>query len=104
MSESAHRSETEDRSVAEQQHEAEQQRGGRGVDPADLDDQQLARELETIHRSRHDTLLYGSAAALSAHNVRMAELEGEYLRRHPQRSAALGRTRAGARTRQAPSD
>lgn len=97
LSETSETSETQDRSVAEHRG------GARGVDPTDLDDQQLLRELETIHRSRHDTLLYASAAALSAHNVRMAELEGEYLRRHPQRSAALGRTRAGARARQAPS-
>ena len=31
-----------------------------GVDPSRLDDQQLMKELETIHRTRHDTLLYGS--------------------------------------------
>ncbi|MEU0371707.1 DUF6158 family protein [Streptomyces sp. NPDC006283] len=71
----------------------------RGVDPADLGEQDLLRELETIHRSRHDTLLYGSAAALEAHNVRMADLEAEYLRRHPERPVASGRTRSGARSR-----
>jgi Family of unknown function (DUF6158) len=78
--------------------EADKQHGG--VDPADLDEPQLLRELETIHRSRHDTLLYGSPAALSTHNLRMAQLEGEYLRRHPHRTAAPGRTRAGARARE----
>ena len=77
--------------------EADKQHGG--VDPAGLDEPQLLRELETIHRSRHDTLLHGSPAALSAHNVRMAQLEGEYLRRHPQRPVSPGRTRAGARER-----
>ncbi|MDH2390234.1 MULTISPECIES: DUF6158 family protein [Streptomyces] len=71
----------------------------RGVDPARLDEPVLLRELEAIHRSRHDTLLYGSAAALDAHNVRMAELENEYLRRHPRRTVTPGRTRAGARAR-----
>ena len=70
-----------------------------GVDPSRLDDQQLMKELETIHRTRHDTLLYGSGDALRAHNGRMAELEGEYLRRNPQRLIAAGRTRAGARER-----
>jgi hypothetical protein len=70
-----------------------------GVDPARLDDQQLLRELETIHRSRHDTLLHGSHDALVAHNIRMAELEGEYLRRFPDRPVASGRTREGARMR-----
>jgi hypothetical protein len=70
-----------------------------GVDPDRLDDQQLMKELETIHRTRHDTLLYGSNDALRAHNDRMAQLEGEYLRRNPRRSVAPGRTREGARDR-----
>lgn len=70
-----------------------------GVDPARLNDQQLMKELETIHRTRHDTLLYGSSDALRAHNERMAQLEGEYLRRNPQRLVAAGRTREGARER-----
>ncbi|MFI6348105.1 DUF6158 family protein [Streptomyces sp. NPDC050560] len=72
-----------------------------GVDPGRLDDQQLMKELEAIHRTRHDTLLHGSNDALRAHNERMAELEGEYLRRHPRRPVAGGRTRAGAREREA---
>ncbi|MET7640162.1 DUF6158 family protein [Streptomyces sp. NPDC005438] len=71
----------------------------RGVDPRRLSDAQLLRELETIHRTRHDTLLYGSNGALAAHNGRMAQLEGEYLRRHPRRTVSPGRTRAGARAR-----
>ena len=70
-----------------------------GVDPSRLDDQQLMKELETIHRTRHDTLLYASNDALRAHNGRMAELEGEYLRRNPRRPVAAGRTREGARER-----
>lgn len=70
-----------------------------GVDVGRLDDQQLMKELETIHRTRHDTLLYGSSDALRAHNDRMAELEGEFLRRNPQRMVAAGRTREGARER-----
>ncbi|GLW49544.1 hypothetical protein Stsp02_52050 [Streptomyces sp. NBRC 14336] len=70
-----------------------------GVDPSRLDDQQLMKELETIHRTRHDTLLYGSNDALRAHNLRMAQLEGEYLRRNPRRPVAAGRTREGARDR-----
>jgi hypothetical protein len=62
-----------------------------GVDPARLDDSQLMKELETIHRTRHDTLLYGSNDALRAHNDRMARLEG---------LVAPGRTRQGARERE----
>ncbi|GDY87123.1 hypothetical protein SAVCW2_63220 [Streptomyces avermitilis] len=70
-----------------------------GVDPGRLTDQQLMKELEAIHRTRHDTLLHGSNDALRVHNVRMAQLEGEYLRRHPRRPVAPGRTREGARER-----
>ncbi|MFJ4791138.1 DUF6158 family protein [Streptomyces sp. NPDC088794] len=70
-----------------------------GVEPSRLDDQQLMKELETIHRTRHDTLLHGSVDALRAHNVRMASLEGEFLRRNPERMVAAGRTREGARER-----
>ncbi|GAA2770908.1 hypothetical protein GCM10010521_55430 [Streptomyces rameus] len=70
-----------------------------GVDPSRLDDQQLMKELETIHRTRHDTLLYGSNDALRAHNERMAQLEGEYLRRNPRRLVSAARTREGARER-----
>ncbi|RII12395.1 hypothetical protein DSC45_26380 [Streptomyces sp. YIM 130001] len=70
-----------------------------GVDPKSLDTQQLLKELETIHRTRHDTLLHGSDDALRAHNVRMSDLEGEYLRRYPRRPVANGRTRDGARAR-----
>lgn len=70
-----------------------------GVDPGRLDDQQFMKELENIHRTRHDTLLYGSSDALRVHNLRMAQLEGEYLRRHPHRPVAAGRTRDGARNR-----
>ncbi|MFF2653338.1 DUF6158 family protein [Streptomyces sp. NPDC058045] len=73
-----------------------------GVEPGRLDDQQLMKELEAIHRTRHDTLLHGSNDALRVHNIRMAELEGEYLRRHPRRPVTPGRTRAGARCRDFP--
>jgi hypothetical protein len=70
-----------------------------GVDPADLDERQLVRELENLHRTRHETLLFGSDDALAAHSGRMTALEAEYLRRHPERQVAAGRTRAGARER-----
>ncbi|MGW1721810.1 DUF6158 family protein [Streptomyces sp. NPDC002306] len=72
-----------------------------GVDPARLDDQQLMKELENIHRTRHDTLLHGSNDALRTHNHRMAQLEGEYLRRNPRRFVSPSRTRDGARDRAA---
>ncbi|MER6914371.1 DUF6158 family protein [Streptomyces sp. NPDC000594] len=71
----------------------------RGVDAARLKEHELIKELENIHRSRHDTLLHASPAALAAHTTRMAELEEEYLRRHPERPVSSGRTRSGARAR-----
>ena len=70
-----------------------------GVAPELLDDRTLLKELEALHRTRHDTLLYGSAEALRTHSDRMAALEGEYLRRHPMRNPLAGRTREGARAR-----
>ncbi|MBY8887651.1 MULTISPECIES: DUF6158 family protein [Streptomycetaceae] len=70
-----------------------------GVAPEQLDDRLLLRELEAIHRTRHETLLYASDEALRTHSSRMAALEAEYLRRHPDRRPAAGRTRAGARAR-----
>lgn len=70
-----------------------------GVAPDRLDERLLLRELEAIHRTRHETLLHASVEALRHHSSRMAALEGEYLRRHPDRIPAAGRTRAGARSR-----
>ncbi|MEW1639714.1 DUF6158 family protein [Streptomyces sp. NPDC093801] len=70
-----------------------------GAAPRDLEDGRLLRELETIHRTRHETLLHGSDDALATHTQRLKELEDEYLRRHPQRAPASGRTREGARAR-----
>jgi hypothetical protein len=78
----------------------ERDRTSTGIDAGRLDDQQLIRELESIHRTRHDTLLHGSNDALRTHNERMAQLEGEYLRRNPRRPVAAGRTREGARERE----
>ncbi|MGW7365150.1 DUF6158 family protein [Streptomyces sp. NPDC054841] len=73
----------------------------RGVAPEQLDEALLLKELEAVHRTRHETLLHGSADALATHTQRMAALENEYLRRHPERAPLAGRTRAGARARQA---
>jgi len=70
-----------------------------GVDPMSLSDAELLRELESLHSTRHDTLLHGSADALRSHTVRMHELEDEYVRRHPEREVDPDRTREGARVR-----
>ncbi|MFK0218252.1 DUF6158 family protein [Streptomyces vinaceus] len=70
-----------------------------GPSAANLEDGKLLKELEAIHRTRHETLLHGSDEALVTHTQRMNELEHEYVRRHPQRAQTPGRTRSGARAR-----
>lgn len=69
-----------------------------GIDANELSDDVLARELATLHATRHETFLEGSDDALAAHTKRMLMLEGEYLRRFPDREATHPlRTRAGSR-------
>ncbi|MFG2721812.1 DUF6158 family protein [Streptomyces sp. NPDC048416] len=70
-----------------------------GLSARDLADDLLLKELESVHRTRHETLLHGSEDALATHTRRTKELEDEYLRRHPERSQAASRTRSGARAR-----
>jgi hypothetical protein len=69
------------------------------VAPDDLDDDDLLRELESLHDSRHRTLRHGSDDALTMHTERTAELEREYLRRFPAREVDPQRLRSGARDR-----
>jgi hypothetical protein len=73
-----------------------------GVPAEHLDDVVLLRELASLHRTRHDTLLHGSAQALQRHSERTTELELEYLRRNPARDVDTDRLRSGARARSAP--
>jgi Family of unknown function (DUF6158) len=56
-----------------------------GIDPAGLADEDLFRELSSLHRTRLQTLRHGPDAALENHLRRTAELETEYLARHPGR-------------------
>lgn len=56
-----------------------------GIDPAGLADDDLLRELGSLHRTRLHTLRHGPDAALANHLRRTAELEAEYLTRHPGR-------------------
>ena len=56
-----------------------------GIDPAGLADDDLLRELGSLHRTRLHTLRHGPDAALDNHLRRTAELETEYLARHPGR-------------------
>jgi hypothetical protein len=69
-----------------------------GIEPAELADDDLRRELKHLHDTRHDTLLGGSEDALEHHTKRMLALEAEFLNRFPQESAPdPRRTRAGSR-------
>jgi hypothetical protein len=75
---------------------SDERRGRQGVPPAELDDDRLLIELESIHRARHDTFLHGTAEALVTHGQRMRDLEQEYLRRHPRREVWAERTAEGS--------
>ena len=62
-----------------------------GIDPAGLADADLFRELSSLHRTRLETLRHGPDAALENHLRRTAELETEYLARHPGREVDSSR-------------
>ncbi|MEV0585850.1 DUF6158 family protein [Nonomuraea sp. NPDC050310] len=70
-----------------------------GIDPRDLTEEDLRRELRHLHTTRTDAFLHGSDEALARHTSRTAELESEYLRRHPEREVDPERLREGARKR-----
>ncbi|HEU5107043.1 MAG TPA: DUF6158 family protein [Micromonosporaceae bacterium] len=67
--------------------------GEMGIDPVELSDEDLMRELRSLHRTRLDTLRHGSESALDHHLRRTAELESEYLTRHPGREVDPHRLR-----------
>ncbi|MEH1056370.1 DUF6158 family protein [Micromonospora sp. CPCC 206171] len=64
-----------------------------GIDPAELSDEDLIRELQSLHRTRLDTLRHAADSALAHHLRRTAELETEYLARHPGREVDPSRLR-----------
>lgn len=69
-----------------------------GIDPAQLSDDDVRREVAHLHATRHGTLTGGSESALEAHTERMLALEREFLRRFPAEGAPDPmRTRAGSR-------
>jgi hypothetical protein len=71
-----------------------------GIPAADLDDQDLERELRHLYETRADTFFNGSQQSLDVHTHRMLELEREYARRFPDRTRPDElRTRAGSRAR-----
>jgi hypothetical protein len=78
-------------------------RRSEGIPAAELEDEDLRKELQSLHRTREDTFLNGSEQALEEHTRRMFELEEEFLRRFPRETApAARRTRSGARTGRTP--
>ncbi|MFI2714087.1 DUF6158 family protein [Micromonospora sp. NPDC018662] len=64
-----------------------------GVDPTELSDEDLIREVRSLHRTRLDTLRHATDSALANHLRRTAELETEYLARHPGREVDPHRLR-----------
>jgi hypothetical protein len=70
-----------------------------GIAAADLSEEDLLRELEQLHRTRHETFLHAPTQALQHHSERTADLELEYLRRHPDRDIDQSRLRDRARER-----
>ncbi|GAA1631822.1 DUF6158 family protein [Catellatospora bangladeshensis] len=56
-----------------------------GIPAAALSNHDLNRELASLHRTRHDTFVHGSAHALANHDQRSRELEREFLHRFPGR-------------------
>ncbi|MEV4508780.1 DUF6158 family protein [Dactylosporangium sp. NPDC049525] len=64
-----------------------------GVRPANLTDEELLRELASLHGTRHETFRHGADDALTNHSRRTDELEREYLRRFPAREINPDRLR-----------
>ncbi|GAA2700380.1 DUF6158 family protein [Micromonospora olivasterospora] len=64
-----------------------------GIDPAELADEDLIREMHSLHRTRLDTLRHATDSALANHLRRTAELETEYLARYPGREIDPNRLR-----------
>jgi hypothetical protein len=72
--------------------------GPHGVDPSQLSDDDLVREVTHLHETRHEAMRGASESAFEAHTRRMLALEREYLVRFPEDSAPDPlRTRAGSR-------
>ncbi len=70
-----------------------------GIPGTQLSDEDLMREMQHLHETRHDAVLHASDDALETHTRRMHELEDEYVRRDPGRDIDPDRLRSGARER-----
>jgi hypothetical protein len=57
-----------------------------GLDPHQLDDETLERELRYLYATREETFFNGSRQALLNHTERMLQLEREYANRFPERT------------------
>jgi uncharacterized protein DUF6158 len=69
-----------------------------GIPAADLEDEDLKRELHHLYETREETFFHGSGDAFEIHTERMLELEQEYALRRPQDTKAdPARTRTGSR-------
>jgi hypothetical protein len=66
-----------------------------GIAASELSDEDLLRELASVHRTRHQALRHRPTAALGHHDRRSRELESEYLRRFPGRELPGPTGRAG---------
>ena len=64
-----------------------------GIEPSELSDEELLRELGSLHVTRNDTLRHGAEAALDNHTRRTIQLESEYLHRFPHREVDPARLR-----------
>ncbi|WP_428963887.1 DUF6158 family protein [Micromonospora fluostatini] len=64
-----------------------------GIEPTELTEEDLLREMHSLHRTRLDTLRHAADSALANHLRRTAELETEYLARHPGREVDPSRLR-----------
>jgi hypothetical protein len=69
-----------------------------GVPASELSEEDLFRELSSLHRTRLDTLRHAPDDALAVHLARTTELEEEYLSRYPQREVDPGRLTITARS------
>ncbi|MGK5554891.1 DUF6158 family protein [Actinomadura kijaniata] len=70
-----------------------------GIDPSDLGEDDLFRELGHLYETRLEALRHASDQAYAEHTRRTAQLEAEYLRRYPGREVDPERLREGARAR-----
>jgi len=62
----------------------------------ELSDEELLEHLGQLYETRLETLRHGSQDALDNSDRRLRELEGEYLRRYPEREVSPERVRPGS--------